>query len=225
MESVTEAISYNKRSTLSSFYFQNKDIDLITHEPHCHHLCYKSFAHSYSCSFPKASRMINFEIAFSYTVVSVVLLSYAYGSVCKTNKSKLAHMLISKLNEENTDESKESTVHVVDLLTLIWVSETFEDLSLKLISILLKLYLRIDLVAAYYFENFIKTADSEKRVSSIKIIIKSSKSEVPRWLSNFLLNKKNKTCMIELLFESRKDCTALVLWEHRRWSSYHHCKG
>lgn len=41
------------------------------------------------------------------------------GSVCKTNKSKLAHMLMSKLNEENTDDSKESTVHVVDLLTLI----------------------------------------------------------------------------------------------------------
>ena len=45
--------------------------------------------------------------------------SYAYGSVCKTNKSKLAHMLMSKLNEENADDSKESTVHVVDLLTLI----------------------------------------------------------------------------------------------------------
>ena len=104
--------------------------------------------------------MINFEIAFNYTVVSVVLLSYAYGSVCKTNKSKLAHMLMSKLNEENTDDSKESTVHVVDLLTLIWVSETFEDLSFKLILILLKLYLRVDLFADYYFENLIKAAES-----------------------------------------------------------------
>lgn len=33
---------------------------------HCHHLWYKSITHSNTCSFPKASTMINFENAFSY---------------------------------------------------------------------------------------------------------------------------------------------------------------
>ena len=91
-----------------------------------------------------------------------------------------------KLNEVNTDDSKESTVHVVDLMALIQmvsaISETFEGLSLKLISILPKVYLRVDLVADCYFENFIKAAEREKRDSPTKIIIKSSKSKGPREL-------------------------------------------
>ena len=49
-------------------------------------------------------------------------------------------MLISKSDKENTTASKENTVYVVDLMELMRVvtpiSESFEDLALKLISIL-----------------------------------------------------------------------------------------
>ena len=49
-------------------------------------------------------------------------------------------MLISKSDKENTTASKENAVYVVDLMELIRVvtsiSESFEDLALKLISIL-----------------------------------------------------------------------------------------
>ena len=60
--------------------------------------------------------------------------------MCKTNKNKLDPMLISKSDKENTTASKENTVYVVDLMELMQVvtpiSESFEDLALKLISIL-----------------------------------------------------------------------------------------
>ena len=60
--------------------------------------------------------------------------------MCKTSKNKLDPMLISKSDKENTTASKENTVYVVDLMELMRVvtpiSESFEDLALKLISIL-----------------------------------------------------------------------------------------
>ena len=49
-------------------------------------------------------------------------------------------MLISKSDQENTTAFKENTVYVVDLMELMRVmtpiSESFEDLALKLISFL-----------------------------------------------------------------------------------------
>ena len=58
----------------------------------------------------------------------------------KASKNKLGPMLISKSDKENTTASKENTVYVVDLMELMRVvtpiSESFEDLALKLISIL-----------------------------------------------------------------------------------------
>lgn len=51
------------------FFLEYKDRDLITHEPHCHHLCYKSFTYSDSCSFPNASPMINPENASTYPLL------------------------------------------------------------------------------------------------------------------------------------------------------------
>ena len=55
------------------------------------------------------------------------------------------------------------------------IPEIFEDLLLKLILILPKLYLQVDLVADCYFENFIKAAERAKRNSTTKAIIKSLK--------------------------------------------------
>ena len=60
--------------------------------------------------------------------------------MCKTSKNKLDPMLISKSDKENTTAFKENTVYVVDLMELMRVmtpiSESFEDLALKLISFL-----------------------------------------------------------------------------------------
>ena len=60
--------------------------------------------------------------------------------MCKTSKNKLDPMLISKSDKENTTAFKENTVYVVDLMELMRVmtpiSESFEDLALKLMSFL-----------------------------------------------------------------------------------------
>ena len=84
---------------------------------------------------------MNFENAFNYHFSTIPLsLSNANGSVRKTSKKKLAYILMSELNEENTDDSKEKTEYIDDLKTLIRlmtaILETLEDLSLNLISVL-----------------------------------------------------------------------------------------
>ena len=60
--------------------------------------------------------------------------------MCKTSKNKLDEILISKSDKENATASKENTMYVVDLMALMRVVtpilEFFEDLALKLISIL-----------------------------------------------------------------------------------------
>ena len=60
--------------------------------------------------------------------------------MCETSKNKLDPILISKSGKENATASKENIVHVVDLIALMRVvtpiSESFEVLALKLISIL-----------------------------------------------------------------------------------------
>ena len=74
------------------------------------------------------------------------------------------------------------------------IPETFEDLALKLIFdfFIAKGYLRVDLVANYYFKNFIKAVEKANRDSATKMIIKPPKSEVPRDFSNFFSNGENK---------------------------------
>ena len=86
------------------FYFKNKDLDLIADEFLCHHPCCKSFTIGYSCSFRKASPMIIFGKALNYplSIVSLGLFN-ADWSICKASKNKLAPILMSKSNEENTD--------------------------------------------------------------------------------------------------------------------------
>ena len=125
------------------------------------------------------------------------------------SKNKLAQILISRLNKENTDASKENAVYVVDLMVLVRVvtaiPETFQDLAYKLISILPKGYLRVDLVADCYFEICIKAAERGKRGSATKIITRSPKSKISRNFSNFLSNEENKTRTIELRFQTIKE--------------------
>ena len=126
---------------MCDFYFQNKDLDLIAHELLCHGPYYKLFTLGYSCSFRKASPMINFEEALNHPLSTGPLSQFnADGSARKTSKNKLAPTLMSKSNEENADALKESTMYAVDLMALMQVitaiPETFQDLALKLTSIL-----------------------------------------------------------------------------------------
>ena len=63
----------------------------------------------------------------------------------------------------------------------------------------------IDFVADCCFKNSIKASARLKRGISTKVIIKSSKSKIPRdFSSSFLLCGENKTRLIELIFQTMK---------------------
>ena len=64
-------IKVSAKDKMSDFYFLNKVLHLIAYELLCHHSYYESFTFSNSCSFWKASPMINFEKALNH-LLSIV---------------------------------------------------------------------------------------------------------------------------------------------------------
>ena len=83
------------KDKMRDFYFQNKDLDLISHELLCHHPCYKPFILGCSGSFRKTSPIINFEEALNHPISTVPLsLFSAGGLVRKTSQNKLVTFLI-----------------------------------------------------------------------------------------------------------------------------------
>ena len=87
---------------------------------------------------------------------------------------------------------QKKTVYVVDLIVLMRLVTTILqmllDLILKLIMVLRKGGLQLDMVTDSYCKHSIKDPDRAKRGSTIKIIINSPKSEVPKYFSKFLSN-------------------------------------
>ena len=161
---------------------------------------------SMSC---KKGKTIDFEKALKYPLGDVPLsLCNGDGSTRKTNKSKLAQIIISRMDTSTTpDVQKERTAYIVDVMVLIrmlsGLPDTFERLAWKMLSCIPKGYYHVDLVADCYFKNSIKDAERSKRGKSGKIIVRSSQSKIPGdFASTFLSNGENKTRMIELLFET-----------------------
>ena len=71
-----------------------------------------------------------------------------------------------------------------------------------MVSYIQKGYRLINFVADCSFENSIKTSERLKCGISTKVIVKSSKSKIPRdFSSSFLLCGENKTRLIELTFQ------------------------
>ena len=69
----------------------------------------------------------------------------------------------------------------------------------------------MDIVADSYWPNSIKTSERTKRGLSEKILIKSSKTKIPREFSKFLSSSENKKRMIELLFDVfEKNCVKML---------------
>ena len=164
----------------------------------------------------KQEKKIDFEKALTHPLSEVPLsLCNADGSMRKTNKSKLAKNILSRIIEESSDFNKIHTAFIVDFMALVrtmsQLPETFEELALKLVQHIPKGYHRIDLVADCYLSNSIKDAERAKRGQSTKILVKSTKSKIPREFSKFLANGENKTRMIELIFETLEEKKAAVL--------------
>ena len=86
------------------------------------------------------------------------------------------------------------------------IPDTFKRLAWKMVSYIQKGYRLINFVADCSFENSIKTSERLKCGISTKVIVKSSKSKIPRdFSSSFLLCGENKTRLIELIFQTMED--------------------
>ena len=137
----------------------------------------------------KESKTIDFVKALHYPLCKVPLsLTNADGTMRKTNKSKLAKIIISKTFTK--DISKQQTAYIIDVMayirTMVNLPDTYERLAWQFLSGILKGFSRIDLVADSYFNNSIKDAERIKRGTSKKIIVRSMKSKLPSEFSQFL---------------------------------------
>ena len=128
--------------------------------------------------------------------------------------------LLSQYQEENDSVLEiDAKIFVVDFIAQIRViakeiPETYEQLALKILQSIPKGYEHVDLVADIYRLVSIKTAERNKRVSSLKVSIKSAKSKIPCDFSLFMQNNENKSCLIDIIFsfiiENKIRCLQIV---------------
>ena len=171
-----------------------------------------------------ASKPINFETALQYSLSPIPLsIANTDGTRRTTQKSKLIDILCS-FNKKAIVANQEPcsntvSAYIIDLIAQVrmlakQVPDTFEHLTLKILSSIPKGYERVDLVADTYRESSIKTSERKSRGMSSKVIIKSSKTKVPRDFNSFLMNNDNKIQMIDLIFnyikENRAKCLNLL---------------
>ena len=118
-------------------------------------------------------------------------------------------------NEEQPETTLDNIVYIVDLMALIRtmrdIPETFEDLAFRIIKSIRSGYKRVDIVSDSYHKVSIKSGEREKRGSSGKILLKSSKSKIPREFNKFLLNNENKQKMVEIFFDVLEEKHVKVL--------------
>ena len=108
-------------------------------------------------------------------------LANADGTMRKTNKSKLANIIIS--NTFTIDISKQQAAYIIDVMayirTMVNLPDTYERLAWQFMSGIPKGFSRIELVADSFLNNSIKDAERIKRGTSKKITVRSIKSKFP----------------------------------------------
>eukprot|EP00112_Aurelia_sp_Birch-Aquarium-sp1_P005855 Seg1662.2 transcript_id=Seg1662.2/GoldUCD/mRNA.D3Y31 product="hypothetical protein" protein_id=Seg1662.2/GoldUCD/D3Y31 len=164
----------------------------------------KLLAHS-----AKTGRAINFQTALEYSLSSVPLaFANPDGSRRVTKKSQLMEIVLSYSDQETMHEpssipKEETAAYLVDLMALIrslpGVSDTYRDLTQRIVDALPTGYARVDIVANTYRKDSLKNSERIKRRSSTKVLINSAESKIPRNFSDFLKNGENKGRMIEII--------------------------
>ena len=130
----------------------------------------------------KESKTTDFVKALHYPLCEVPLsLANTDGTMRKTNKSKLANIIIS--NTFTIDISKQQAVYIIDvtafIITMVNLPDTYERLAWQFMSGIPKGFSRIELVADSFLNNSIKDAERIKRGTSKKITVRSIKSKFP----------------------------------------------
>ena len=123
----------------------------------------------------KESKTIDFVKALHYLLCEISLrIANADGTMRKTNKSKLANIMIS--NTFTTDISKQRTAYITDfmayIITIVNLPDTYEQLTWQFLYGIPKGFSCTDLVADSYFSNFIRDIERLKRGTSKNIIFR-----------------------------------------------------
>ncbi|KAG1650805.1 putative Dol-P-Glc:Glc(2)Man(9)GlcNAc(2)-PP-Dol alpha-1,2-glucosyltransferase [Nymphon striatum] len=125
-----------------------------------------------------------------------------------TKKSQLMEVVLSYSEQETMHEpsiipKEETAAYLVDLMALIrslpGVSDTYRELTQRIVDALPTGYARVDIVADTYRKDSLKNSERIKRGHSAKVLINSAESKIPRNFSDFLKNGENKGRMIEII--------------------------
>ena len=166
----------------------------------------------------KRNKPIDLEGALTYPLFSVPLsLTYPHGVKRGYQKSKLLPLLmpnIENLNKTN-GPNKVHCVYMVDMIAQLRtcftnLPNTHEVLIIRFLRIIPQRYRQVHIIADTYRDSSIKSGEREKR-GSAALIIASVKSKLPRDMNKFMLNKENKTQVIQLIFTFVKTNQYLVL--------------
>ena len=131
----------------------------------------------------------------------------------KTNKSKLAKNILSRIIEESSAHCDKSRTAVsVNLMLLVrtisQLPETFEGLALKLIQHISKGYRRIDIVAIFRIQS--KMQKERGMVSRRRYLFNQPNQRFPGNFLSFIANVEDKTKMIKLIFETLQKKPAVL---------------
>ena len=107
------------------------------------------------------------------------------------------------MHEPSPIPKEETAAYLVDLMALIrslpGVSDTYRELTQRIVDALPSGYGRVDIVADTYRKDSLKKSERDKRGNSTKVLINSAESKIPRNFSDFLKNGENKGRMIEII--------------------------
>ena len=136
----------------------------------------------------KESKSIDFVKALPYPLSEVPLsLANADDTIRKTNKSKLANIIIQRLYNRYI-KAADCLYHWCHGIYKNYGKSTWYlwATGMQFLSGIPKGFSRIDLLADSCFNNSIKDAERIKRGTSRKIIVRSMKSKLPSEFSQFL---------------------------------------
>ena len=158
-------------------------------------------------------RNMNIKEVFKYELSHVPLsLASSDGSLCKTTKSKLSHVLEKTQNPQQ--EIPVGKVLIVDGMALFHslkvIPPTFQDLAQKVLKILLLQgdecgrVTRIDFVCDQYKDPSIKSSERNSRSNhgAIKVNILSPSQKCPKQWSKFLVCEYNKEQLVRVIHKA-----------------------
>ena len=145
------------------------------------------------------SHKISFDKLFKYPLAPVPWsLATADGSMCKTDKAQLLHVLCT----EGFETQPESCVYVVDgnalLYTILSVPATVGDFARTVFNCLPKATV-VHFVTDSYMKHSVKEIERQRRGASATYLIGGPSTKMPRDFASFMKNSDNKRQLLKFI--------------------------